>query len=110
MDYYLATECEENAFDKFSEAVHGYHIQIPSLSEQTDFQRVAQAITADLSPQHCLSKLAIMGLRTDKWLGNLRQLRKTLQLAKENVPETVIREDINGSLPSSRGRATTPLP
>jgi transcriptional regulator of acetoin/glycerol metabolism len=78
VDYYLATECEENAFDKFSEAVHSFQIQIPSLSWRTDFQRVAQAITADLSPHHCLSKLAIMGLRTNKWLGNLRQLRKTL--------------------------------
>ena len=99
---WLATDCEEDAFDEFAEAVHGCHVQIPSLSERTDFQKVAQAITADLSPQHCLSKVAITGLRTDKWSGNLRQLRKTLQLAIANAPETVIREDINSSLPSSR--------
>ena len=107
---WLATDCEEDAFDEFAEAVHGCHVQIPSLSERTDFQKVAQAITADLSPQHCLSKVAITGLRTDKWSGNLRQLRKTLQLAIANAPETVIREDINSALPSSRGRAPTPCP
>ena len=43
-------------------------------------------------------------------LGNLRQLRKTLQLAIANAPEKVIREDIYSALPSLRGRAPTPCP
>lgn len=107
---WLATNCEEDAFDEFAEAVHGCHVQIPSLSERTDFQKIAQAITTDLSPQHCLSKIAITGLRTNKWSGNLRQLRKTLQLAIANAPEKVIREDIYSALPSLRGRAPTPCP
>jgi transcriptional regulator of acetoin/glycerol metabolism len=80
------------------------------LSKRTNFQKVAQEITADLSPQHCVSKVAIIGLRTDKWSGNLRQLRSKLQLVTANAPETVIREDINSALASSSGRAPTPCP
>lgn len=41
-------------------------------------------------------------------LGNLRQLRKTLQLAIANAPEKVVREDIYSALPSLRGRAPPP--
>lgn len=105
---WLQTENEDGAMDEFAEALQGCQVQIPPLSQRSDFHKIARALTVELSSQHCLSNVAIAILGAHSWSGNLRQLRKTIKMAIANAGETVIREDIASAMPASRVQSLTP--
>ncbi|MGB2534319.1 MAG: sigma-54-dependent Fis family transcriptional regulator [Candidatus Puniceispirillum sp.] len=96
--------------DEFIETIQGCQITIPSLAQRSDFEKIAHALMADISPQHTLSKVAINQLKAISWPGNIKQLRRALQLVVARSDETVIREDIQIVLASLGGASTAPCP
>jgi len=96
--------------DEFLETVQGCQITISPLAQRSDFEKIAHALMAEISPQHTLSKVAINYLKAMTWPGNIKQLRRALQLAVANADEMVIREDIQIVLASLGGVSIAPCP
>jgi len=84
----------------FSHSIEGKRVTAPPLSQRSDFQKVASAIIADISPEHSLSPVALSILQKENWHGNLKQLRKTIQHAVAQANGKVIRQDIQNVLQS----------
>jgi len=76
----------------FYHRVSGYRFCLPRLRERSDFPKLAQALLAEISDTHKLSRSAIDFLQTQEWPGNIRELKKTLQLAIVEAPKTILRE------------------
>lgn len=99
---------EDRCVEEFREAVQGYHILIPPLARRSDFQKIAHALVADISPRHTLSKVAMNCLEKMAWPGNIRQMRKALQLAITKSDVNVIRQEIQNYLVSFTGNTISP--
>ena len=95
---------------EFNEAIQGCQITVPALAQRSDFQKIAHALMAEISPQHILSKVAINHLKAMLWPGNIKQLRRVLQLVVAKSDELVIREDIQIVLASLGGATVAPCP
>ena len=107
----LTKEGNHSSFnDEFTEAIQGCQIIIPPLVQRSDFQKIAHALIAEISPQHTLSNMAINHLKAMVWPGNIKQLRHALQLAVAKSDELVIREDIQVILASLGGVSVLPCP
>ena len=96
--------------DEFIETIQGCQITIPDLVQRSDFEKIAHALMAEISTQHILSKVAIKHLKAMSWPGNIKQLRRALQLVVARSVELVIREDIQITLASLGGVSTAPCP
>ena len=94
----------------FSNSIDGKTITAPPLSQRSDFQKVALAIIADVSPDHTLSPVALRILQEESWPGNLKQLRKTIQHAVAQASGKVIRQDIQNVLQSFARDGMIPCP
>ncbi|MGB1356377.1 MAG: sigma-54-dependent Fis family transcriptional regulator [Candidatus Puniceispirillaceae bacterium] len=94
----------------FSNAIDGKIVTAPPLSQRSDFQKVALAIIADLSPDHSLSPVALSILQAENWPGNLKQLRKTIQHAVAQASGKVIRQEIQNVLQSFAREGMAPCP
>ena len=94
----------------FSNSIDGKTVTAPPLSQRSDFQKVASAITADISQDHSLSPVALSILQAESWPGNLKQLRKTIQHAVAQASGKVIRQDIQNVLQSFARDGITACP
>ena len=94
----------------FSNIVHGKKVTAPSLSQRSDFHKVAAAIIADVSQEHSLSLVALRILESQSWPGNLKQLRKTIQHAVAHASDRVVRQDIEEVLQSFARDGITACP
>ena len=92
----------------FVDSISGCHLFVPPLNQRTDFQKIAMAVLADISPQHILSPVALGILLNNGWPGQLRQLRKTLQQAVARSETKVIRQEINEVLHLTKRDGITP--
>ena len=117
--FFFAGKCLTNDDDdddqspfnyEFSEAIQGCQITIPALAQRSDFQKIAHALMAEISPEHILSKVAINHLKAMVWPGNIKQLRRVLQLVVAKSDELVIREGIQIVLASLGGATVAPCP
>jgi transcriptional regulator of acetoin/glycerol metabolism len=59
--------------DEFIETFQGCQITIPDLAQRSDFEKMAHALMAEISPQQILSKVAIKHLKAMSWPGNIKQ-------------------------------------
>ncbi len=75
------------------QAISGYRFELPKLEERTDFAKICQALLADISEDHVLSKAVIDQLRQRSWPDNIRDLRRALQLMVANARRPVLRKD-----------------
>jgi transcriptional regulator of acetoin/glycerol metabolism len=94
----------------FSNCIDGKTVTAPPLSQRSDFQKVALAITADISQQHSLSPVALSILQAESWPGNMKQLRKTIQHAIAQANGKIIRQEIQNVLQSFARDGITACP
>jgi len=73
--------------------ISGYRFELPKLEDRSDFTKICQTLLAGISPDHVLSKAAIDQLRKRTWPGNIRDLKRALQLMVANARHPVLRKD-----------------
>lgn len=66
-------------------------VHLPGLAERTDFQQIAMALLATISPSHQLSNSAVAGLETMERSRNLVDLELQLRLLAVRCPVGIIR-------------------
>ena len=75
----------------FVRRISGYRFELPKLEERSDFAKICQTLLDGISPDHVLSKSVIDQLRKRTWPGNIRDLKRALQLMVANARHTVLR-------------------
>ena len=79
---------------KFTNAIQGKKITAPTLSQRSDFEKIATSILLSYSSQHTLSPVALRILQSNNWTGNFSQLKKVIRLAISQATGSVIRQEI----------------
>lgn len=77
----------------FVQRISGYRFTLPRLEERSDFAKICQSILTGISSRHVLSKQAIDQLGQRSWPGNIRDLKRALQLVVANAKHPVLRKE-----------------
>ena len=81
----------------FLEALQGSQVVLPHLSQRLDFRLLATELLYQVSPSHKFSKSALDALQKRDWPGQVKQLKRTIQMLLANAEGPIIRaEAISG--------------
>ena len=104
-------ESKEFKFSKrFANAIGGRRLTAPSLSQRSDFEKLAIAILYSNSFEHVLSPAALRILKNESWTGNFMQLKKAIRHAVSVSTGKVIRQEIKDVLNSFIDDGIKPCP
>ena len=79
---------------RFENAINGRRLTSPTLSQRSDFPKIALAFLASCSDEHILSPIAMKILEKESWPGNFMQLNKAIRHAVSQSKGKVIRHEI----------------
>ena len=95
---------------RFANSIQGKKLNTPSLSQRSDFEKVACAIASACSSEYTLSPVALRILKSCNWTGNFSELKKVIRLAISQSPGKVIRHEISEALSAFTDDGLQPCP
>ena len=95
---------------RFANAIQGKKLNTPSLSQRSDFEKVACAIASACSGEYTLSPAALRILKSFNWTGNFSELKKVIRLAISQSSGKVIRQEISEALSAFTDDGLKPCP
>ena len=95
---------------RFANSIQGKKLNTPSLSQRSDFEKVACAIASACSSEYTLSPVALRILKSCNWTGNFSELKKVIRLAISQSHGKVIRHEISEALSAFTDDGLQPCP